>query len=177
MFHAVSPIAVGWKAKSEAFIQSHARRLQVQTGSNWIRNLVPVARATFSRVRVDGGTRPLSRRATAECVVFILAASSVWFMPACVRASTSARQLEFRSQPLVGLSIVRIPAPPVMQFVKRAHCNVSLSIMARAPDQDANRQRRARRGDRGQDHEHALGGEAEAGEGEERGDAEKSGEE
>ena len=32
--------------------------------------------ATFSRVRVDDGTRPLSRRATADCVVFILAASS-----------------------------------------------------------------------------------------------------
>ena len=42
--------------------------------SNWIRSRVPVARATFSSVRVDGGVRPLSNRATADCVVFIRAA-------------------------------------------------------------------------------------------------------
>ena len=37
--------------------------------SNWIRSRVPVARATFSSVRVDGGVRPLSNRATADRVL------------------------------------------------------------------------------------------------------------
>ena len=55
----------------------------------------PVARATFSSVRVDGGVRPLSNRATADCVVFIRAASSAWVRPARVRASISARATSY----------------------------------------------------------------------------------
>ena len=51
------------------------------------RDRVSVARATFSSVRVDGGVRPLSNRATADCVVFIRAANSAWVKPARVRAS------------------------------------------------------------------------------------------
>ena len=46
--------------------------------SNWIRSRVPVARATFSSVRVDGGVRPPSNRAIADCVVFIRVANSPW---------------------------------------------------------------------------------------------------
>ena len=56
-----------------------------------MRSRVPVALATFSSVRVDGGIRPLSSRATADCVVFIRAASSAWVNPARLRASMSAR--------------------------------------------------------------------------------------
>ncbi len=63
--------------------------------SNWIRSRVPVARATFSSVRVDGGVRPLSNRATADCVVFIRAANSAWVRPARVRASISARATSY----------------------------------------------------------------------------------
>ena len=51
------------------------------------------------------------------------------------------------------------------------------ATIAAAPDQDTNRQRRARGGDHGQDHEHALGGQAKAGEDDERSNAEKSCEE
>ena len=57
--------------------------------SNWIRSRVPVARATFSSVRVDGGVRPLSNRATADCVVFIRVANSAWVRPARVPGSTA----------------------------------------------------------------------------------------
>ncbi len=51
-------------------------RLRVYAGSNRIRSRVPVAFATFSSVRVDSGIRPLSSRTTADCVVFMRAASS-----------------------------------------------------------------------------------------------------
>ena len=60
-------------------------------GSNRIRSRGPVALATFSSVRVDGGIRPLSIRAIADCVVFIRAASSACVNPALRRASMSAR--------------------------------------------------------------------------------------
>ena len=56
-----------------------------------MRSRVPVARATFSSVRVDGHTRPLSSRATTDWVVAMRSASSAWVRCACVRASMSAR--------------------------------------------------------------------------------------
>ena len=71
--------------------------------SNWIRSRVPVARATFSSVRVDGGVRPLSNRATADCVVFIRAANSAWVKPARVRASISARATSYSGPSLTFL--------------------------------------------------------------------------
>ena len=59
--------------------------------SKRIRKRVPVACATFSSVRMDGGTRPLSILATADCVVFIRTANSTWVKPASVRALINAR--------------------------------------------------------------------------------------
>ena len=94
--------------------------------SNWIRSRVPVARATFSSVRVDGGVRPLSNRATADCVVFIRVANSAWVRPARVRASISARATSYsRPQLFVRLAIVGISAPPFVQFGKLAHFDTS----------------------------------------------------
>ena len=52
-----------------------------------------------------------------------------------------------------------------------------VTIMSAVPNQDGNRRRGACGSDHGQDHEHALGGQAEIGEDYERGDAEKPGNE
>ena len=60
-------------------------------GSKPIRSRVPGVRATFSSVRVDGWMRPLSRRATTDCVVSMRSASSTWMSAALRRASMSVR--------------------------------------------------------------------------------------
>src|SRR3954452_1048743 len=55
-------------------------------GSNEIRSFMPVAAASRSSVRVDGLTRPLSRRAITACVVFMRWASCSCVSPALARA-------------------------------------------------------------------------------------------
>jgi hypothetical protein len=55
-------------------------RHRADDGSNEIRSRMPVAAASRSSVRVDGFTRPLSRRAITACVVCIRSASC-----SCVR--------------------------------------------------------------------------------------------
>ena len=94
--------------------------------SNWIRSRVPVARATFSSVRVDGGVRPLSIRATADCVVFIRV-GQLRLRQARARARLDQRtsHLVFRPQLFIRLAILRISAPPLVQFGKRAHYGTS----------------------------------------------------
>ena len=64
---------------------------QRHAGSKLIRRRVPVARAIFSSVRVDGWTRPLSSRATTDCVVSMRSANSACVNPAPVLASIRAR--------------------------------------------------------------------------------------
>ena len=75
---------VVWRLTARVRQPNHA-------GSKLILSRVPVARATLSSVRVDGWIRPLSRRATTDCVVPIRSASSAWVSSARLRASISVR--------------------------------------------------------------------------------------
>ncbi|MDV7402464.1 hypothetical protein RZS08_64175, partial [Arthrospira platensis SPKY1] len=63
---------------------------RVVSGSKMIFSRVPVAFANRSSVRVEGRTRPPSRRATVDWVVFIRRASSSCVIPARARASIRA---------------------------------------------------------------------------------------
>src|SRR5215471_7683667 len=68
----------------------HAAECRPSRGSNLISKRKPVAAAKRSRVRMEGRTRPLSRRAITGCVVRILRASSCCVRPARLRASITA---------------------------------------------------------------------------------------
>ena len=66
--------------------------------------------------------RPLSNRAIADCVVFIRAANCARVRPARVRALISAQATSFSGPSCSYASrLLRIPAPPLVQFGKRAH--------------------------------------------------------
>ena len=76
-------------------------------GSKLIRSLVPVACAILSSVLVDGRLRPLSSRATTDCVVSIRSASSAWVSLARVRASIRQRERSNAGQADHRLPVIR----------------------------------------------------------------------
>src|SRR3954454_2103575 len=79
---------------------------------------MPVAAARRSRVRVEGLTRPLSRRAMTACVVCMRSASCCCLRPARARVSISAAaEREFVFKRIVRLDVFRILPPYRERFL------------------------------------------------------------
>lgn len=78
------------KIGSSCYAETRARLLRPATGAKPISRRDPVACANRSRVRIDGRTLPLSRRATTGWVVPIFRANCCWVRPARFRASMTA---------------------------------------------------------------------------------------
>jgi hypothetical protein len=93
-------------------------------GSNTIFNRIPVAAAKCSSMRVDGFTRPLSRRAITACVVCLRSANCSCGRPAWARASMigSSGRREFVLERAVGVRVLRVGARRRRRLRRKSFC-------------------------------------------------------